>query len=390
MAVQATIYKDQGGGRAMKTKQCLLVTVVGVTLLAALMNLPAVLEVVRNLIGLVLPIIAGSILALFINVPMNGIKKQLKKVFQNARKQPSDKSIHIFSFIFTLCLVFLVLVAVLTLLVPEIVRSSRNLYYQIETSIPQWLEYLDAQQINAKWLEELLSDIDNKQMMEHITQGVDALLPNVVNALTSTVSGLMTAAFAVIISIYMTLGKERVCRHARKLVCAYLKPGWAKGILHFCQVFQKSFTKFLTGQCTEALILGTLMFTAFKLFHLPYGSLVGVLTAVCAIIPYVGAFISCGVSIFLTVLFDPALVIRCALVYLAVQFIENQLIYPRVVGDSVGLPPLYTLIAAMIGGKLFGILGILFFIPLMAVAVELVREDADQRLKIRKNLSLYN
>lgn len=374
----------------MKTKQCLLVTVVGVTLLAALMNLPAVLEVVRNLIGLVLPIIAGSILALFINVPMNGIKKQLKKVFQNARKQPSDKSIHIFSFIFTLCLVFLVLVAVLTLLVPEIVRSSRNLYYQIETSIPQWLEYLDAQQINAKWLEELLSDIDNKQMMEHITQGVDALLPNVVNALTSTVSGLMTAAFAVIISIYMTLGKERVCRHARKLVCAYLKPGWAKGILHFCQVFQKSFTKFLTGQCTEALILGTLMFTAFKLFHLPYGSLVGVLTAVCAIIPYVGAFISCGVSIFLTVLFDPALVIRCALVYLAVQFIENQLIYPRVVGDSVGLPPLYTLIAAMIGGKLFGILGILFFIPLMAVAVELVREDADQRLKIRKNLSLYN
>ena len=182
----------------MKTKQYLLVTVVGVTLFAALMNLPAVLEVVKNLIGLVLPIIAGSILALFINVPMNGIKKQLKKVLQNARKQPSDKSIHIFSFIFTLCLVFLVLVAVLTLLVPEIVRSSRNLYDQIETSIPQWLEYLDAQQINAEWLEDLLSDMDNKQMMEHITQGVDALLPNVVNALTSTVSGLMTAAFAVI------------------------------------------------------------------------------------------------------------------------------------------------------------------------------------------------
>lgn len=115
----------------------------------------------------------------------------------------------------------------------------------------------------------------------------------------------------------------------------------------------------------------------------------GVLTAVCAIIPYVGAFISCGVSIFLTALFDPTLVIRCALVYIAVQFIENQLIYPRVVGDSVGLPPLYTLIAAMIGGKLFGILGILFFIPLMAVAIELVREDTEQRLKNSKNLSLY-
>lgn len=371
----------------MKTKQYLLVTVVGVSLFAALMNLPAVLGVARNLINLVLPIIAGSILALFISVPMNGIKRQLEIMFRKSRKHPSDKAIHIFSFILTLCLVFLVLVAVLTLLVPEIVRSSRNLYHQIEISIPQWLEYLDAQQINAEWLEELLSDIDQKQMMEHITQGVDTLLPNVVNALTSTVSGLMTAAFAIIISIYMTLGKERVCRHARTLVCAYLKPGWAKEILHFCQVFRKSFTKFLTGQCTEALILGTLMFAAFKVFHLPYASLVGVLTAVCAIIPYVGAFISCGVSIFLTVLLDPVLVIRCALVYVVVQFIENQLIYPRVVGDSVGLPPLYTLIAAMIGGKLFGILGILFFIPLMAVAVELVKEDVEQRLQDKKVLS---
>lgn len=373
----------------MKTKQCLLVTVVGVSLFAALMNLSAVLGVAKNLIGLVLPIIAGSILALFINVPMNGIKRQIKKAFHKARKQPSDKLVHILSFILTLCAVFLVLFVVLTLLLPEIIQSTRNLYEQIETDIPQWLAYLDAQQINAEWLEELLSEIDGKQIMQHITQGVDILLPNVVNALTSTVSGLMTAAFAVIISVYMILGKERVCRHARKLVCAYLKPAWAKSILHFCQVFQKSFTKFLTGQCTEALILGTLMFAAFKVFHLPYGSLVGVLTAVCAIIPYVGAFISCGVSIFLTVLFDPTLVIRCALVYLIVQFIENQLIYPRVVGDSVGLPPLYTLIAAMIGGKLFGILGILFFIPLMAVAVELVKEDTEQRLQVRKNLSLH-
>lgn len=217
----------------MKTKQYLLVTVVGVTSFAVLMNLPAVLGAARNLIGLVLPIIAGSILALFISVPMNGVKKQLKKVFRNARKQPSAKSIHIISFILTLCLVLLVLVAVLTLVVPEIVRSSRNLYYQIEISIPQWLEYLDAQQINAEWLKGLLSDIDSKQMMEHITQGMDTLLPNVVNALTSTVSGLMTAVFAIIIFIYMTIGKERVCRHARKLVCAYLSPGWAKEILHF-------------------------------------------------------------------------------------------------------------------------------------------------------------
>lgn len=119
------------------------------------------------------------------------------------------------------------------------------------------------------------------------------------------------------------------------------------------------------------------------IFKLPYGSLIGVLTAVCAIIPYIGAFISGGVSVFLALLIEPSLAVRCLVVYIAVQFIENQLIYPRIVGGSVGLPPLYTLIAAMIGGKLFGIIGIIFFIPLMAVAVELIKEDAGKRLDER-------
>lgn len=94
------------------------------------------------------------------------------------------------------------------------------------------------------------------------------------------------------------------------------------------------------------------MALAFSVFKIPYGSLVGVLTAICAIIPYVGALISCVVSVFLVLLVDPVLAVRCLIVYLAVQFVENQFIYPRVVGKSVGLSPLYTLIAAMIGGKL--------------------------------------
>ena len=332
---------------------------------------------------LLLPIIAGGILALFINVPMNGIENRLKRVFRTTKKRSPHKLIHLVSFFLTMGLIVLVFGVVLTLLVPKLVVSTKNLYAQIEANVPKWLAYLNAQQINAEWLENLLSGIDVKQLIQHIKNGVDALLPNVVNALTSTVSGLITVAFTAILAIDIILEKDRVCRHGRKLVSAYLKPAWAERILRFCQAFQASFTKFLTGQCTEALILGLLMFASFMIFRLPYGSLVGVLTAVCAIIPYVGAFISGAVSVFLTALYDPTLAIRCVAVYLAVQFVENQLIYPRVVGESVGLPPLYTLIAAMIGGNLFGIVGILFFIPLMAVAIDLVREDAEQRLKSR-------
>ena len=152
------------------------------------------------------------------------------------------------------------------------------------------------------------------------------------------------------------------------------------------RLFRQSFANFLTGQCSEAVILGVLMALAFSVFKIPYGSLVGMLTAICAIIPYVGALISCVVSVFLVLLVDPVLAVRCLIVYLAVQFVENQFIYPRVVGKSVGLSPLYTLVAAMIGGKLFGIIGIIFFIPLTAVVIELVKEDTFRRLRAKEPL----
>lgn len=372
-----------------KTKQYLLVTVIGVSLFAALMNLPVVLAFSEKIISLILPVIVGAILALFINVPLSGIEKRLKQLFDKGRKKPSDKQLHIISFILTILCILFVLTLVLTLLVPEIVRSSQRLYIQLEAKIPEWLVYLESHNVNARWLEELSADIDLEHIMQNISGSIDSFLMNIANVLSSTISNVIMAAFSIVISIYMTLGKERVCRHARKLISAYMKPAWAERLFHISQTFSKSFAKFLSGQCSEAVILGTLMFLAFTIFRLPYGSLVGVLTAVCAIIPYIGAFISGAVSVILTLLIDPALALRCLIVYLVVQFIENQFIYPRVVGGSVGLPPLYTLISAMIGGKLFGIMGIIFFIPLMAATIELVKEDVQNRLCRNKIVLLH-
>ena len=201
---------------------------------------------------------------------------------------------------------------------------------------------MNSHNINAAWLEELTADINMEQTLQNFSTQIDSMLTNVASVLSSTVKGLITASFAFIIAVYISLDGKRVGRHATKLITAYLKPSWAEWILHVCRTFRRIFGNFLTGQCTETVILGFLMCITFSIFKLPYGSLVGLLTAVCAII------------------------------------------YPRVVGNSVGLPPLYTLIAAMIGGKLFGIIGIIFFIPLAAVAVELVKEDAAKRLHYNK------
>ena len=369
-----------------KTKQSLLVTVVGVTLFVALLRLSDVLTFAVKLIDLVLPILAGGILAFFINVPMTGLEKRLNRLFGKAKKQPSAKAIRLLSFFITLLGVVLVLVLALTLLIPELVQSFHSLYVQIEANIPRWTAYLSAQNTDMSWLMSWLEGIDWEQLLHKVTASIDTVLVNAVGAVSATVNIVVTASFALIISVYMSLGTESLGHQARTLVCAYLKPSHAAGVLKFCRLFRQSFANFLTGQCSEAVILGILMALAFSVFKIPYGSLVGVLTAICAIIPYVGALISCVVSVFLVLLVDPVLAVRCLIVYLAVQFIENQFIYPRVVGKSVGLSPLYTLVAAMIGGELFGIIGIIFFIPLTAVVIELVKEDACRRLRAKEPL----
>lgn len=368
-----------------RLKQNILVVIVGVGLFVTLMNLPVVLRFIERVMRLILPIIVGGILALFINVPMTGIEKRLRRMLGKRKKEYSDKFYRGVSFILTLVCIALVLTLVFTLLIPELVSSVKGVYLLVETRLPEWIDYLESFDPEAEWLEEMLEGINLEKIMQSFGSGANLFFSSVISTVSSAASTVITAAFGLVISIYITLGKEQVCRHARKLVCAYLKPVWAKYILHISQTFSRSFANFLSGQCGEAVILGTLMFLAFTIFKLPYGSLVGVLTAVCAIIPYVGAFISGAVSVILALLISPALAIRCLIVYLIVQFIENQLIYPRVVGGSVGLPPLYTLIAAMIGGKLFGIMGIIFFIPLMAVVVELVKEDAGRRLGRQEN-----
>ncbi len=364
-----------------KTKQYLIVTIVGVVLFVSLINFSAVLSFAGKVINIILPVIIGAILALFINVPMKGIEKRLTRLFKKSKKhRPSDKLITVISFALTLVCVVLVLILALTLLIPELVQSCQSLYTQIEASIPRWTAYLKSADIDIGWLKEWLTGINWDQMLQDLSNRVDSLVTNAVGAVSSTVNIIITIAFAIIISIYMSLGHEKLSKDAKKLVNAYLKPTYADNILKFCRLFHQSFAKFLTGQCSEAVILGILMSLTFAIFRIPYGLLVGVLTAICAIIPYVGAFISCSISVFMVLIIDPMLALRCLIVYLAVQFIENQFIYPRVVGSSVGLSPLYTLIAAMIGGKLFGIIGIIFFIPLTAVIIELVKEDVGKRL----------
>ena len=146
-------------------------------------------------------------------------------------------------------------------------------------------------------------------------------------------------------------------------------------------MIRSTYTKFLTGQCVEACILGTLIFLSFTIFQLPYAVLVGVVTAICALVPYIGSFISCCLAVLLSLMVSPQKALITLIVYLVVQFIETQIIYPRVVGSSVGLSPMWTFLAVLLGGRMFGLLGMVLFIPLMSVIYTLLKEDVSKRLR---------
>ena len=211
-----------------------------------------------------------------------------------------------------------------------------------------------------------------QNLLEKIASGTGVVLDTVIGAASTTINGVVTACFSVIIAI-------------SKLLDAYCKPKPRKLLEHIAQLSRETYAKFLSGQCVEAIILGVLMFIFFSIFRLPYAPLVAVVTAVCAFIPYIGAFTACVIGAFLTLLVSPSQVILCIIVYNVVQFVENQFIYPHVVGSSVGLSPLLTLIAALVGGKLLGLVGIIFFIPLTAVIRTLLAEATEKRIGKKNN-----
>jgi len=176
--------------------------------------------------------------------------------------------------------------------------------------------------------------------------------------------------------------KENLGRQRDKLLDAYLSEAWSSRIKKVLKLMYKNFSSFVTGQCLEAVILGCLFIVAMAIFGFPYAVMVGTLIAVTALIPVVGAFVGCFVGAFLILINDPIQAVWFIVMFLIIQQIEGNLIYPRVVGSSVGLPSIWVLVAVSVGGSLFGVGGMLLFIPLLSTVYALVRENANKRLGI--------
>lgn len=366
-----------------RLKHSLILVAFGVALYAALMNLGMILGFLQSLISLGLPLAIGFVGAFVLNVPMRGIENLLLRFFADKKRRPAKKLLRIISLILTLALVALVIVLVCTLVIPELVESAVSLYDLVVAKWPEWMEFIRSYDI--AWINEWIAGVDLNSLLADLTSGAGSIISSAVGIVTSTVSGVATVGIGLVLMIYALISKDELARQGKKLLKALASERVEKRTLHVLELINSTYSRFLSGQCVEACILGSLIFVAFSIAGIPYASLTAVLTAVCAFIPYVGAFLACFVGAFLVLLAAPAKVILCIVLYLVVQFIENQFIYPHVVGTSVGLGAMWTLMAVILGGKLMGLLGMIFFIPLVAVLMSLLREYVNLRLEKKRS-----
>ena len=367
-----------------KYKQIFLGVAGCIVLYVALINLSVVLDGAKHLLNMILPIFVGLIIAFIVNVPMKGIEGLILKVFEKSKYKPHGKTLHVWGLILTIVAIALVMTLVWVAVIPQIVESVTSLIDNIMTQMPVLIKELKNYNIDMQSFYDVIKNFDYHKVLGSMTNGLGSAVGYAIKIATSTVSTIGFVVMAVVVAIYVLLSKESLYKSCKRVCYAYMKESVADKIYYVSSLLNKTYSKFLSGQCLEAVILGVLMFVVLKIFRLPYAELTGVLAGVCSFIPYIGAFLSCIVGTLLMLLSGSERIIMYIIVYLVTQFVENQFIYPYVVGNSVGLPPIWILFSVVIGGELFGIIGMIFFIPFTAVVYTLLRDDVSKRIKNKK------
>ncbi len=344
---------------------------------------------VWTLIGNVMaPFITGASLAFIANVPMRAIEGCLGKISNLSLRR-------VLSVLLTFILILLVLTLVFWLLIPQMIETVQSLIPKLQAFL------INCEKILMNFIAE------NPRLMQWITDNTDlesfdwaglvqnalkmagnsvsAILGSAVNAIGTLTSGLMNFVISLVFSIYCLFQKETLARQGRKLLYAFTPEKFSDKAIRILRLSNSTFSNFLSGQCIEVCILGSMFAIAMAILRMPYIPLVSVVVAVTAFIPIVGAWIGCIIGAFLMLVNDPIQAVWFVGMFLVLQQIEGNLIYPRVVGTSIGLSGMWVLVAVAVGGELMGVAGMFLMIPFASVLFALLRESTYNRLA-QKNI----
>lgn len=381
-----------------------------------LKNTEFIKRLIALALGLLQPFLIGGVIAFVVNVPMRAlenacfIKPYQKRLAAQAAAKPAGKGSTVpakppiwyrakrpLSLILSLLLVIGIIGVGTLIVVPETVSSFSSIVNNLRNfplMLNQWAqELMDWMPQAAVWLEDLNLNLDLTSIdwREIITQVVNFLQNGAGNVLNTTFTvasgifnGIVTGFLAIVFSFYLLMNKEKLGSQTKQLLYALLKEPHADYLVRVGQMTNRTFSKFLSGQCVEAVILATLFFVSMSILRFPYAMIISTLIAFTALIPIFGAFIGCVVGAFLILLVDPVRAFWFVVLFLFLQQFEGNIIYPRVVGSSVGLPSMWVLVAVTLGGSMMGVLGMLVYIPMFSVFYRLIREAVSDRLKAKQ------
>ena len=340
-------------------------------------------DFLRNILS---PFVVGAIFAFILNVPMRAIEGWLKGI-------PSPRWRRALALVLTVVSILLVLAGVVMLLIPQLEETLRNLMQQLpaffEGLQKKAYQFLEQRPELLAWVNENidLAAMNWSTLIETALSYVGNSLASILNS-TITVVGVMggatvNAVISLVFAFYCLSSKENLARQGRRIAYALLPEKVCDKVVRVLRMTNSAFSNFITGQCLEAVILALLFVIAMAIFGMPYIPLICVVICITALVPVVGAFAGCVLGAFFIMVNDPMQAVTFVIMFLVIQQFEGNVIYPRVVGTSVGLPGMWVLVAVSVGGEIMGVAGMFLMIPMVAVLYVLLREVTNHRLEER-------
>lgn len=366
-------------------KNIMLLIVFAVLFYVGVQRIESVAAGFSFVVSIVFPFLLGAAMAFILNVPMSFMEKRLFSKTKGKAKKLKRPICLVLAILFVVAILWIVLLVV----IPEVASTVASLSVNIEAALiklQRWAMdiFEDNKQIEV-WIASLQFDWDGiiHTAFGFLKNGAGNVLNSTMTVAKTVINSVMNFCVAFVFACYILLQKEKLAVQIQKSLYAFFSKKVVTKVLDIASLSYKTFANFVTGQCCEAVILGTMFFISMSILRFPYALLVGVLIAFTALIPIFGAFIGCFLGTFLILVADPMKAIAFVILFLVLQQVEGNLIYPHVVGGSVGLPSIWVLVAVTVGGSLMGIVGMLVFIPICSVLYALFREMVYKRLKER-------
>ena len=356
-------------------KRILLIITFTVLLIWAIYNHKLLFKYIGELYSLISPFVIGLCIAYVVNVIMRPIERLWLKLLSKCKGKWVEKMKRPICLLLSILLVIGIILAVIFIIMPELSDSVSSLVSMVPSYVSEvesWWEAL-ALRLDKYGVELPQFSFDTDKFIQILKDGGTAVLNTTLSATTSIVTAVINIVLALAFSIYVLAQKETLKRQSKKVLAKLMKPEKMQKLLDMLDLINRTFTNFITGQLTEAVIIGVLCFIGMSIFRMPYAPAISVLVGFTALIPVFGAFIGTAIGAFLILLVKPIQAVWFVVFIIVLQQFEGNLIYPKVVGKSVGLPGIWVLVAVTIGGNAMGVVGMLISVPLCSVLYVVAR-----------------